>query len=317
MAAPAAAPAMPSILGPIAASAVGNVVSGLFGGKQDNYSRKDHVAQLQFQHHFNLLDAEKRPWHMVKGARLAGIHPALLFGGSAMSAPSWTMGPTGDSRPGGGFLSNMGQDISRAMMAKMSADERAKELEAAQARQKIMDEMALERHRAEVGHINMQNQLLASQIKRLETQATPPAPSNTSGVQTYAYDSSRQTPKQTGKFLMEPAKVTSADPKIQSLEAGPPSPGFKRFRIGGPTIGGTIELPGQGMAESLESMGPIAAPAYVWGHNMFRPLDRLIAGGEKPSVKLPPGYVWKFNPLTQRWRAANTRARPSKLWRTL
>lgn len=293
---------------PIAASVAGNVASNLasslFGGGDSGFSVGDAQKAAAVQHHANINDALTRPRAMVMGANRAGIHPAMLFGGSAMSTPSWSIGSNTSPRAGQDF-SAMGQDISRAVMAKLTANERAAELEALQRRQALEDTMRMEQHRSNMATDSVQRQLIASQIKRLETNGlTPPMPSNTSAnVEITPYNPNKQTGTQTGKWELQPSKVTSADPVVQSLEAGPPQPGFKRMRVGGPNIGGTIELPGQGMSESLEAMGPIAAPAYVWGHNLFRSADTLLYGDPRTKPKGYKGVDWEWNRWKQKWIA--------------
>lgn len=268
-------------------------IKSLFGGG-DDFSRKDAVHMMKAQHSiqsaWNMYDAQNRPSAMVQGAKKAGIHPALLFGSSAMSTPTWSIGGysgSGERSDNSGYaLMQMGQDISRAAFARMSQEERAQELAIAKERQDELDRLNLEKHKADLTHMNMQNAYLASQIKRLEAQFNPPAPSSTSDVVVTPYDPNKQTGTMLGRWELEPAKVTSADNSVPSLTAGPPQPGFTKYRFGGPNIGTTIELPaGSSMSEALESMGGAVAPLYVWGHNIARWLDKKLYG---PNGKLLP-----------------------------
>lgn len=286
--------------GPIAASVAGNVVSGLFGGGKDGPS---YNTQLWSQHHMNKVNARQLPKNMVRGAKAAGIHPALLFGAGGLPQPSWTVGNLGGSGSNGIDFGAIGQDVSRAIMAKTSADERAAELASAAERQAKADAIGMERHRSEMATDEMQRNLIAAQIKRLQVQSPPPQPSNTANVQITPYDPFKQTGTQVGKWESMPAQVTSADPDVQSLRAGPPQPGFNPVRIGGPKIGGIIEMPNQEMSEALESMGAAVAPAYVWGHQLMRGADRVLYGDPRTKPKGHKGVKWEWSRLRQRWIA--------------
>lgn len=270
-------------------SAGSNLLGGLMGGddghsysKQFKWNMRTLRHQLAYQSQWNLHDARTRPSHMVSGAKRAGIHPALLFGGSAMSAPTWSIGgldvagpsASGGSSWGDSFRS-FGQDLSRAIMSNLSREERANELKVLQERQSKLDALNLERHALDVQHMGLQNALLASQLQRLNQQAGPPAPS-TADVVITPYDPNKQTGTQVGRWEVAPASVISASHEMPSVSAGPPEPGFKKYRFGGKHTGWTSELPyGNSLSESLESMGGAVAPLYVWGHNIARWLDDL------------------------------------------
>lgn len=273
--------------GPIG-SIAGNVLGGLFGGKSADDANKANLQMAARNEQLQREFAQHGIRWKVEDARAAGIHPLAALGSSTISYQPQSIGFA--SSPGIDF-GQMGQDVSRAVHATRTARERALEIQRVQARQSELDSINLERHRADLAHMGLQNALLASQIQRLQQQSNPPFPGDAGS-------------SPVGAVSIVPAEVTSRDRDIRSLEAGGSTPGFKKFSIGGPGTGGVIELPGQQMSESLESLGPLAAP-YVWAHNMSRWFDQKWSGGKPPPSG--PGYSWRWNRWNQTWEAVPTR----------
>lgn len=295
---------------PVAASVIGNVVGG-FMGSQDNFSRKDYRAQLDHQHFMNLQDAQERPKSMVYGARKAGIHPALLFGGSAMSPPSWNAIGGGDSSNAGYFMSNMGQDISRAMYSDMSLRERREEAAAAAMRAKELDNLNLEKHKAELTESNLRNvntglhnDLLRLQILKAGQPGTPPPrPTNTSGGVSVS---------PTGVYRHTPAEIVSSRPN-GSETAGPAAPGFTDYRLGGPNLGYNLSLPaGSSMSEALESLGAPISMLHTLGHQTSLAADKFFFGSGTPKHRLPSTHEWKWS-----WTHQKYYARPKSNWKRI
>jgi len=107
-------------MGPEAAAimAGGEILGGLFGGGKLS-ARKQMAMQYEYQRNLNQTAIQDR----VADAEKAGIHPLYALGASlnpgGVSMPDQSGSTLGDR------LSNMGQNISRAMMAKQSREERA------------------------------------------------------------------------------------------------------------------------------------------------------------------------------------------------
>lgn len=297
--------------GPAAASIAGNVLGAAFGD-DDNFSRKDYLYQLNTQHGLNIRDALERPRAMVHGAKHAGIHPALLFGGSAMSPPSWNVGSTGGGYNSTGYhFANIGQDISRALYADMSLKERRQEAAEAVARTKAMDALNLERHKSDLTESNLrnvntglQNDLLRLQILKAGAPGTPPPrPSNTRGGVSVS---------PTGAHVIKPAEITSARPN-GSETAGPAAPGFTDYRLGGKNIGYNLSLPaGSSMSEALESLGAPVSLMHTLGHQTALSFDKHFFGGSTPKTQLPSSHEWKWS-----WTHQKYYARPKKGWQRI
>lgn len=303
--------AIPAWAGAMAASAVGSVLDSVLGGDAPSSGRQATTnaliarGQLAEQRRFNKDDAINRSAWLVRGAKKAGVHPALLFGGSAMSPPSWSIGGSASVDSGqGNHFASLGQDISRAMMAQRTAEERSSEAVQAQARLATLDKLNEATHAANIRKTEMETALLASQLKRMEAaQVPPPKPSNTNGVETFPYNPNKADPARGGKWESIPAEVISHDPGSPANEAGPPSPSMKTMRFGGPNLGFNYDLPGQSASEALESVGAIPASAAVWGHNMARSADKLLYGDPATIPKGYKGVKWRWNRWKQKWVA--------------
>lgn len=144
------------MLGPII-SGIGSVLGGLFG---QNNQKKQMQAQMDAQKEF----AQKGIRWRVEDAKAAGIHPL-----AALGAQTTSFSPIGiPGSPLAEGMSQAGQEIGRAIEAKGTTAERAFNLK--------MQTLQLQRG-------ELENQLLASQIARINspTQLPPPMPSAVSG----------------------------------------------------------------------------------------------------------------------------------------
>lgn len=290
---------MDPILGAAAINAGSSLLGGMMGSS-GGVSVTKSLALMDAQRDRAFKDAETMPKHMVRGAKNAGIHPALLFGSPSFSPTVGVMNPVYE--PGsnvGPAIAGMGQDISRAYMAHTTQKQREAEMEQLQLRQANADALAVEAHRSRMATDSIERQFIEAQIRKLNQQASPPAPSSTGG------HVAKVIPPNTvksGQFQMNPSQITSSDPMIQSVEAGPAKPAMQSLRIGGPNYGFNIELPaGSSTSESLESMGSLYSMGLVSAHQILRAFDTLSNGNPKtrPNIPLPDGYTWHWNPLKQ------------------
>lgn len=284
-------------------SVVGAVAGGLLSSKSNRDSNNANAEQAALNYQQQKEFAQHGIRWKVKDARAAGLHPLAALGAQTNSFSPIAIGQTPD--PIGGYLADMGQNIDRAIDQTRTRTERAEALREAQERrdrslrrQEEMDALNVERHRAELQHMDMQNQLLASQIARYKSaQVGPGMPSNVG-----AGGTAESAP--TGSVEINPAQITSRNPDQPALEAGGSTPGFKEFRIGGPNVGGVMELPNEAMSQSMESLGPLlSVPAYLM-HSGMRAVDYVKNGpGTKGLPKLPSTHRWSWNPFTGKYKA--------------
>lgn len=137
----------------------GQFLGGVFGGGKTSIKKQLAVAEVlaQKEQERSLKDIPLR----LQAYKDAGIHPLVSIG-----APTYNPSPMQvqvDSGPSiGQRMADMGQGIARAASAYQTRDERAK--------QEIRDGLALE-------NMKLQNDLLRSQITRVNAPTNPPLPS--------------------------------------------------------------------------------------------------------------------------------------------
>lgn len=132
-------------------SAVGGLAGGLLSAKSQASA---NAASSALQREF----AQNGIRWKVQDAKLAGLHPLAALGAQTMS-PSASFGATDYS-----YLSGMGQDIGRAIQAKMTKQERA----AQQAYDQQIRQLNLRRS-------ELENQFLEAQISSINRTALPPS----------------------------------------------------------------------------------------------------------------------------------------------
>lgn len=227
---------------------------GFIGG-QINAGNANALAneqmRIQQQNAFNNLDFQRQlsnfgiRWK-VEDAQAAGIHPLFALGASTMNFSPTTVGatdiPRNDSNK---YLANMGQDISRAIDATRTSSERT----LAQHEAAHITQQAITRG-------DLQNELLAVQLAsaraRLQAdQVGPPMPGGSPAGLSIRKDL-------TGRYELEPNKVTTASPTDASSAAGPPGPYANWFRSGS---GLQSEPPKSSKAED-EFLAPIMTDWY-------------------------------------------------------
>lgn len=143
-------------------SGIGNLASGFLGSSaaKDANAQNLQIARenMQMQEDF----AQRGIRWRVRDAKAAGIHPLAALGAQTQSFSPVSFSATADTSFANA-AANMGQDIGRAVNATRTAGERET------AFQKSVQALTLEKGALE-------NQLLASQIKRLQVQSNPPMP---------------------------------------------------------------------------------------------------------------------------------------------
>lgn len=265
---------------PAAASLLGGVLSS-------DSNRDSNAANLANQNAINAQNvalqkefAQNGIRWKVEDAKAAGLHPLAALGAQTSSFAPISVGAQNiPDNSIGGSVSAAGQDIGRAIHATSTAEERAADAASAAAlaaqqtaRQETLDRINLEKHVADLDHMWMQNQLLASQIKRLEAQTNPPMPRSAGSRKGIGVENG--PPTRFGVEKYKPAEITSANPFNQSRTAGPPGPGVTRYRFGGPRTGFTVDLPaGSSVSEGLESMGSLYSLFTMGRHHVSQYWD--------------------------------------------
>lgn len=266
-------------------SAGSNIVGGLIS---DSSASRAQEAQVDAQREF----AQNGIRWRVADAQAAGLHPLAALGAQVTPYQPFSVGESGLGRG----ISEMGQDISRSMHATRDRNERAAALAVETAARNENLQQSRERHSADMQRAELENMLLASQLKRQQVQSNPPFPSMTRG--------SVGDPNSAGSFVVNPAEITSGDPTRPERTAGPSSPAFTRYNFGG---GALIDLPSQEASEALESAGPlITVPMIAYQNAIGRHLD----GNQPPTHKLPPGYKWRWDSYKRTYVPVQVRSSP-------
>lgn len=258
-------------------------VGGLFGGSSKSALRAQenmNAMNIQMQKEFAQHGIRWR----VEDAKAAGIHPLYALGANttSFSPTSYIPGDSGPRRDYGGALEGLGragQGLARALQAKQSEEERI---------DSKLNALALERG-------ELENDLLRSQIARLNQQPTPAMPSLKPQMIPGQSDIEKLglviTPSQ--QHVIEKAQeVTKTHPGAPWQEPHEISDlGFAR------TSSGLVPVPSKDMKERIEDM---MVPETLWALR-----NTLLPDYSKspPASLLPPGAEkWTYNILKGEWQ---------------
>lgn len=258
--------------GAIAGAAIGALASANQGSKnrdaQSEANQMNYEQQKEFAQH-------GLQWKTAD-ARAAGLHPLAAIGATGAAYSPSTQAFRGDTdfsgfeRAGSALDSHLeGQNVKRPIAATETADQR-------------------EMSRLAVRNAELRNALLEGQISALWASTmgqphTPPFPSGSPQASSV------------GAIKVVPSQQVSSRAGDPGVEAAS-TPGFKNYKL---TPGGlSIDLPGQEMAESLDSMGPGAGGAIA----TVRGLDRFLSTPEPPRIAAPAGKKWVYSAWTGKYR---------------
>lgn len=217
-----------------AVSAGSNILGGLFGNKSNRRAIRD---QMNFQREFAQHGIRWR----VEDAKAAGLHPLFAMGAQLPSAS-----PVFSSDSFGPALSAAGQDIGRAIGAKMSSAERE---------QRGLELAAL---RANIAESDARRDLLTAQAarERQESLVTTPFPAGVSLGTTSDTAIHHGAAHMATAGFVEPGFQTAVGSEMTDRSVTPHAgPLWNRFMI---TPDLPIWLPGGitgDAAEALESLG--------------------------------------------------------------
>jgi len=235
-----------SFLASIATGVASGALGHYFGRKENKKQRQFESDQAQRNEQFQREFAQQGIQWRVADAKKAGIHPLAALGGSTHQASPAIVGSS-QGYSAAQNISQMGQDISRAIMAKSSNHQR-----------QVMD--------LQLENMKMDNEMkaleIASQRRRLSGQIGPGMPDN---------------------VLIKPAEVTSSVKGRPDIEAGTiSSSGYMRT-----PKGGLMPVPSKDSKERMEEMVvPEAAwtlDNYIspWYSNKNKPPRKYLPKGAK------------------------------------
>lgn len=269
---------------------IGEILSAgasLLGGFLNRSAAKDAAAQQQanFDRNIQMQQdfAQQGIRWKVADAKAAGIHPLFALGSSGASF-SPVASTIGADTSMGTAMANAGQDLGRAINSTRTQSERVTAV--SEAAQKLsLDKMSLE------------NQLLASQIAKINQSMTPSFPASND------------------RFLIDGqgnAKVTGIEPpksliQEKAMERAPSDPGRPFSEPGAITDvgyartaqGGYAPVPSKDVKERIEDT---LIPELLWAirNNV---LPAFGFNEAPPRVPVPAGYDrWKFHPFKMEYR---------------
>lgn len=177
----------------------------------------------------------------VEDAKRAGIHPLAALGAQTASFSPVSVGGVDYST----FNDRMGQDISRAVAATRPQAQRAADL--IQERQNLeLNQITLDRARAGLQNDLLNNQILSSQIGRLNSAQIGPGMPNSSAT----------------RSQVVPARVTASQISDKSVTAGPAAPAWTKYNIGTDRSPYVVELPGQSIDQALDGLSTLPGMYY-------------------------------------------------------
>lgn len=269
------------------------------GAKSDRDLQEEMFQQnMQAQREF----AQQGIRWRVADAQAAGIHPLYALGASTHSfAPIAYMGGSGDGGAGG-ILANAGQDIGRAIDATRTNDERLEARYQAVQRALTLDNMEL------------QNDLLRSQIARINQQGNPAMPNAAGGIA--ASSPGLEGQGDVGRYGLVKTEVLPAPAHIQdkAMERAVNMPGRPSLEPGAitdtgfaKTATGYAPVPSKDVKERIEDM-PVSE--FLWwirngGTNSW---EHLSSGNRSysnppPLDWLPEGaFKWTWSIAKQEWQ---------------
>lgn len=257
-----------SLFNSIAGPVIGGAVSGLFGAdaaRSESRAIRDAArANADAQREFAQMGIRWR----VADAEAAGIHPLYAMGApGANFTPSYIADtPRSDFKRSFGDM--MGQNLSRAIAATQTAEER------------LADRLRLE-------HMGLQNDLLRAQITSINAPGNPPLPSS---------GSSNFVPGQgdSGIMVVNPSSRTASQAGREAQEAGwRPDVSYSR------TDTGLVPVIPQGLSESMED--------DMIGKLLWRVRNQVMPNfgqfSVPPKSQLPKGADgWRWDKFKQEWQ---------------
>lgn len=208
----------------------------------------------------------------VEDAKAAGLHPL-----AALGAQTTSFSPVSVGDVGGGF-SAAGQDIGRAISAMKTKDEKAEAIS------ERANELALEKG-------SLENQLLRTQIRRLNSPGTGPGMPSTKKVGSN-YDGNLVAGQPATGVISRKSEREFTAPGDASKEYGAvPDVGYVS------TGSGHAPVPSKDVKDRIEDVMPAE---WAWAlRNMGAPTVGLRY--RPPNLPLKENHEWGYDPFTQEY----------------
>lgn len=193
--------------------AIGNIINGKRQERANDNNLEAQERANQANRDLQYDFAKNGIKWRVQDAIDAGLHPLVGAGATpSMGQASYVGGVDNGSDGKGNALASMGQSLERAMMSTATRKERQQAL----MRQKVLDNLNLERHKLDVQNMELQNALLASRIGRLRSAQISPGgmPSSVDG---------------SSNVVVKPDEMIALRNNDSSLTAAPPKAGFTQI----------------------------------------------------------------------------------------
>lgn len=239
-------------------SAGSSLLGGVMGGGTKRPRYEPYIKSLlgsQWKKGTSLSDAERMHASNMFAGRIAdakagGIHPLAVLGMQPFGSPQATAFVPG-STSAGDAVANLGQDIGRAYHAYSSQGER--QLAAASAALNLENQ-------------SLQNDLLRSQINRMNAPGTPPGASLSLGPM--------------GDVLPSEGTYSSSNSGVEFLTTP-----MNRVFVG--YDGKPVLMPNQEAAESMEGNWPVGMFQNLWHNTLPFYRDRIVK-----KWKSRDNYLW-------------------------
>lgn len=259
---------------PLAAgiAAGANLLGGLIGSNNAAANNRTQIALANQNAILQRQFAEHSIQWRTEDALRSGIHPLYALGAQTHSFSPVSVGLQSDPLPQ--HLAAAGQDISRAVHSTRNQPARDA------AYTQTVQDLTLQR-------MGLENQLLSSQIAKINQPATGPA-LPTAGR--YLIDGQGNSPLVKDDPL---SRTVSAPGAPHQEPAAIPDVGFAR------TESGYSPVPSDDVKQRIEDM---VIPELQWSirNNL---LPSLFGAFQSPPKFDPkPGYVWRFNWATQEYQ---------------
>lgn len=262
-------------------AAIPGIIQGageLFGGssasRQSSLDRQTQHAMMKEGIQWRVADAKK-----------AGVHPLYALGAQGFSySPSASY--AGDY--GAGSFAQAGQDIQRARQAALTNRERRAEMARLSIDRAVQNEREGVLFEQQVERNNLENQLLASRIGRLNSPGTPPG-----------FPDGRAPP---GAVETHPAQRSAAGIGSESREAG----AIRDFGYS-ITPRGLAIVPSESMADRADDFF-----FQDWGWGIRNNLMPWVTGTPPPhpdlrEFPLPQGQRWTYDYFVGEYRPQDIR----------
>lgn len=270
-------------------SAGTKIIGGIIGRNDQKDANERAEAAAAANRQLQLDFAQNAIQWKVNDAKLAGVHPLYALGAQTTSFNPVSVGHVGGS-PLGEAIGSMGQDISRAVSAGSTKDQRQGAAVAA------ANALTLERGKLE--NELLKTRILTEQAKLTPAQTGAPFPQ---GKDNYLIPGQVQTP------FVDPQKHEPVKGHPDNPNQEPGSITDVGFAV---TPDGQAPVPSKDVKERIEDN---FIQEVMWAvRNQLLP--SMGINKSPPKIPLPPGHFWEYDPWRQTYREAVGMRRGWPIW---